>query len=52
MQSSWWQRDLRSEVVVLEGLSVSVNSATNSRSNELKLPGDKFLFVFLIKKKT
>ena len=49
MQSSWWHRDFRRDVVVFEGLSVSVNSATSSRNNELKLPDDKLLFILLTK---
>jgi len=38
MESSVWHSDRRSEVVVLAGLSVSVNSATSSRSSELNAP--------------
>jgi len=41
IESSEWQRERRRDVVVLAGLSVSVNSATSSRSSELYAPGDR-----------
>lgn len=38
IESSTWHIDLNREVVVFAGLSVRVNSATSSRSNELNAP--------------
>lgn len=40
-ESSTWHMERSSDVVVLAGLSVKVNSATSSRSRELNEPGMK-----------